>query len=342
MLAVPFIPRVNFRAFVAVGFAFGLLASNALSQAPKTELEELRALQLLQEGKAVAVPGAPVNTPTSGETLIDIDGVKDAPTILPTLPAGRFVAQPAATVAQPVAPIAQSAAPVGQPVAPVVQPAAPVAQPATTIAQPATTIAQPAATLAQAIAPVAQSAGGQPATPVATPPVETAAAGIADVETPVAKAPAKPDGYGDGDAYAGAGDAHGGDHGKKSVNLINPDLPMFLLFLLLTLAAFFLLAKYVWKPLLAALDEREATIKASLDNAEKVEEELAQIETTRADTITAADQKAKDIIEDARKGGAELQRAMENDGKEQARILRENAEREIGFCDREGPGPTPQ
>lgn len=121
--------------------------------------------------------------------------------------------------------------------------------------------------------------------------------------------------------------------GGEDPEIITINLGMFILFLLTFMAVAFLLNQYAFGPILGALDEREQRISDSLENAEKLEAEMAQLEDKRASIIGAADDQAKSILDEARKGGTELKRLMEEDGKEEARILRENAEREISAAE---------
>lgn len=117
--------------------------------------------------------------------------------------------------------------------------------------------------------------------------------------------------------------------GEKTPELITINLGMFILFLLTFMVAAFLLNKFAFGPILAGLDTRDQRISSSIENAEKVEKEMAEIDEKRATIIGDADDQAKSILDEARKGGNELKRLMEEEGKEEARIMRENAERDI-------------
>lgn len=91
----------------------------------------------------------------------------------------------------------------------------------------------------------------------------------------------------------------------------------------------FLLTKLAWKPILQGLDEREQNIRDSVENAEKIQVELASIDGQRSEIISAADEKAKGIVERARRAGKEAERVLKDKAKEDATILVENAERQI-------------
>lgn len=89
------------------------------------------------------------------------------------------------------------------------------------------------------------------------------------------------------------------------------------------------LYKVAWKPILNALDKREETLRKAVENAEKTRLELEQIEQTRSKLINDADAQARDIIEKARAGAVEVAHAIEEQAREEAKILIENARREI-------------
>ena len=89
------------------------------------------------------------------------------------------------------------------------------------------------------------------------------------------------------------------------------------------------LYKLAWKPILGVLDKREKDIQDSIDNAEKVREELDDIEQVRAKTIEDADEQSKAVLEAARKGAQEQARGIEAKARDEAQILTENAHREI-------------
>lgn len=90
-----------------------------------------------------------------------------------------------------------------------------------------------------------------------------------------------------------------------------------------------LLKKVAWKPILAALDEREAAIKESLEKAEKAREEaLKVLEENKANTRKAEDE-SKKIIDQSRAYAEKLKDQMIQDSKDQARKIVDDASAEI-------------
>ena len=89
------------------------------------------------------------------------------------------------------------------------------------------------------------------------------------------------------------------------------------------------LYKVAWKPILSVLDKREKDIQDSIDNAETIREELDSLDETKAKTIAEADQKSKAVLEAARKGAYAQAQLIEAKARDEAKIIAENASREI-------------
>lgn len=69
----------------------------------------------------------------------------------------------------------------------------------------------------------------------------------------------------------------------------------------------FLLHRYAYKPILTMLAERKQRIKESLDNAEKIKQELANTQAKTREMMTEAGQQATKMIEEARAAAAKVQ-----------------------------------
>ena len=69
----------------------------------------------------------------------------------------------------------------------------------------------------------------------------------------------------------------------------------------------FLLQRYAYKPILAVLEERKKRIKESLENAEKIKQELASTQTKAQEILVQAGQQASKMIEEARAAAAKVQ-----------------------------------
>jgi F-type H+-transporting ATPase subunit b len=69
----------------------------------------------------------------------------------------------------------------------------------------------------------------------------------------------------------------------------------------------FLLQRYAYKPILATLAERRQRIKESLDNADKMKQELANAQSKAHEIMVQAGQEATKLIEEARAAAAKVQ-----------------------------------
>jgi len=121
----------------------------------------------------------------------------------------------------------------------------------------------------------------------------------------------------------------GHDEGHAEFNPLSISWSMFLWFLVVFIIAAAVLKKFAWGPILQALDQRESRLKQSLDNAERLETEMAQLDATRAAKVAAADAESHAMLEGARKGAHEAAKVIENKAREEVAILNENAQREI-------------
>ena len=70
--------------------------------------------------------------------------------------------------------------------------------------------------------------------------------------------------------------------------LVQPDPGLFIWTILTFLVLLWALAKFAWRPLLAALEERQQTIRKSLDDAKQAQVELARLQEESAAIIAAA------------------------------------------------------
>ncbi|GAB3007125.1 F0F1 ATP synthase subunit B [Cyclobacterium sediminis] len=61
------------------------------------------------------------------------------------------------------------------------------------------------------------------------------------------------------------------------MDLISPELGLIIWQLIAFAILFFILAKFAWKPILSALDERDSSIEASLSEAEKARLEMQNL-----------------------------------------------------------------
>ena len=100
------------------------------------------------------------------------------------------------------------------------------------------------------------------------------------------------------------------------MDLLTPDLGLFLWNLLAFLILFFILKKTAWKPILKSLNEREQGIADSLATAERVKAEMAQLKNENEALLAKAREERALMLKEAR----ETKEKIINEAKEQAKL----------------------
>ena len=121
------------------------------------------------------------------------------------------------------------------------------------------------------------------------------------------------------------------EHGSPAheKGFFSPDMSM----VLLTWVTFFLLLavlyKFAWKPILSILDAREESIRKSLEDVDRIKNELESLDAKCSQLIAEAKSKATEVINQSRKAAKEAANIIENKAREEAQISLENALRDI-------------
>jgi F-type H+-transporting ATPase subunit b len=100
------------------------------------------------------------------------------------------------------------------------------------------------------------------------------------------------------------------------MDLITPDLGLMFWTGLVFLLLMFVLTKFVWKPILAAVNSREQSITASLELAEKTMSEMKALQAQNEDLLKEARAERDSIVKDAR----EIATKMVDDSKNTAKV----------------------
>jgi F-type H+-transporting ATPase subunit b len=100
------------------------------------------------------------------------------------------------------------------------------------------------------------------------------------------------------------------------MDLLTPDLGLFLWNLLAFLILFFVLKKTAWKPILKSLNEREKSISDSLATAEKVKAEMAQLKNENEALLAKAREERALLLKEAR----DTKDKIISEAKEQAKV----------------------
>jgi len=121
----------------------------------------------------------------------------------------------------------------------------------------------------------------------------------------------------------------GTPHAAKGNSLMSPDTTM----LVLTWVTFFLLLavlqKFAWKPIVTALENREEYLRKSLENADKIKDELADLQASKDKILTDAQREGQQIIDEARKRAQDLAASIEAKAKTEAQLIVNAAHQEI-------------
>jgi F-type H+-transporting ATPase subunit b len=111
--------------------------------------------------------------------------------------------------------------------------------------------------------------------------------------------------------------------------LVQADPGLFIWTIVTFLVLLALLAKFAWRPLLAALDSRQETIRKSLDDAQQARQELERLNKESAEIIRTARIEAESIISQSRADGERLREEVKQKARAEADHIVRNAERQI-------------
>ena len=90
------------------------------------------------------------------------------------------------------------------------------------------------------------------------------------------------------------------------------------------LGLFLLLSKMAWKPILSSLKEREVSIQAALDSAEKAKAEMASLKSDNEKLFKEAREERDKILREAREAGSRMHDEAQADAKKNAdRIIQD-------------------
>ena len=100
------------------------------------------------------------------------------------------------------------------------------------------------------------------------------------------------------------------------MDLLTPDLGLFVWNIIIFLLLLVVLRKLAWKPILKSLKERETGISDSLATAERIKVEMAQMKSENEALLAKAREERAQMLKEAR----ETKDKMINEAKEQAKI----------------------
>ena len=100
------------------------------------------------------------------------------------------------------------------------------------------------------------------------------------------------------------------------MELLTPSFGLIFWTLLAFIIVFAILRKFAWKPILSSLSEREKGIADSLETAQRVKAEMAQLKSENEELMAKAREERAAMLKEAR----ETKDRIINESKEQAKI----------------------
>ncbi len=116
---------------------------------------------------------------------------------------------------------------------------------------------------------------------------------------------------------------------SQHLGILSPDTTLVILTWISFFALLAILHRFAWKPILAGLKQREDYIRKSLDDADKIKSQLAEVEAAKGRILDEAKDRANAIIEQSRKMGSELAGQIEKRAKKNAEGIISSAHQEI-------------
>src|SRR3954469_24055085 len=111
--------------------------------------------------------------------------------------------------------------------------------------------------------------------------------------------------------------------------LVQPDPGLYIWTIVTFVILLALLGRFAWRPLLDALEQRQATIRKSLDDARQAKEELQRLQAESARILSEGRKQAAAIISSARADAARFADEMKAKARTDAETLVRGAQREI-------------
>ena len=111
--------------------------------------------------------------------------------------------------------------------------------------------------------------------------------------------------------------------------LVQPDPGLFIWTILTFLVLLALLAKFAWRPLLDALERRQESIRAALDDAKHAKQELERLQSESQRILAQARTEAEGIITRTRDDASRFREELRQKAQQEAQAIVKNAEKQI-------------
>ena len=111
--------------------------------------------------------------------------------------------------------------------------------------------------------------------------------------------------------------------------LVQPDPGLYIWTIVTFLVLLALLARFAWRPLLDALEQRQAAITKSLDDARQAKQDLERVQAESQRILAEARTQAGEIVSRTRSDAAAFGEEMKQKARTDADALVKHAERQI-------------
>ncbi|MDE2703622.1 MAG: F0F1 ATP synthase subunit B [Gemmatimonadota bacterium] len=111
--------------------------------------------------------------------------------------------------------------------------------------------------------------------------------------------------------------------------LLDPHVGLIIWTIITFLVVLFVLKKFAWPHLLAALDEREQRISDAIAAAEQSRQEAEEVLREHRQKLAAADEEARQIVAEAREAGANVRQTIVSQAREEAERMLDQARTSI-------------
>lgn len=113
------------------------------------------------------------------------------------------------------------------------------------------------------------------------------------------------------------------------MELLTPELGLFVWTAVAFLIFFFLLKKFAWKPILEALGARERNIADSIEEADKVRKEMAAMKSEHEEVLNQAREERMQIMKEAKEAKDKIISEAKEQAKEEANKIITDARQQI-------------
>ena len=113
------------------------------------------------------------------------------------------------------------------------------------------------------------------------------------------------------------------------MDLVTPDIGLIFWTTVSFAILYFILAKFAWKPILGAVNEREKSIKDALSAAEMAKEEMASLKADNEKILNEAKLQRESLLKEAREIRSRIIADAESEATEKANRLIESAKTAI-------------